>query len=186
MRIFNNDQCKSWLDVHGFKYQNIDHPNADGFVYFAEALTRTFEIDTDAKTQLLLTYRLAQWLDSSNVLVWITSWATYHENEKEVFENFRQRYGEHRWLMQAPGHLFDTTNKEDVSLLAQTLLFMTGFNWEGFVLQGDRQSNIWMADEVIETNTQSEEKDKEVAAIIDELYIKAMGTDTESSVKHPT
>ncbi len=45
------------------------------------------------------------------------------------------------------------------------------FNWEGFVLSGDRQSIIWMADEILETSAKEKEKDAQFILSAEDLGV---------------
>jgi hypothetical protein len=171
VKILNDDECEQWLAAHRYDYNApVRAKGREGHVSLpADGMRHVFEMPSDAATQLPLAHRLARWLGGPDVLLWFTAWAVYRPEQMAVFCEYRRRFGEQRRLIDAPGHLLEMTRAEDVWAAGQLLLFMTAFNWEGFVLQGDRRSVIWMADEIVETYTRDPEKAAEVKSMMEEL-----------------
>ena len=125
----------------------------------------------NARTQLFLSRRLAQWIQNRDILLWVTSWAQYTPEEMEMFSDFRQGFGEQRHLIDAPGHLFTNGDAGDLRHITSILLFIMAFNWEGFVLSGDTRSIIWMADEMLETSTTDKVKDSQLVFSLEDIGI---------------
>lgn len=177
MIILDDNQCSQWLSSRQFQFEEaVSGPRyVEGFVFLpSDGFSAVFNIPDDSRIQVMLTQRLAHWPEGQDVLLWMTSWATYREEEMEVFLEFRRQSGETRPLINAPGHLLNTASTEDVWTMRQLLLLMTAFNWEGFVLQADRQLILWMADSVVETYTLKRGKHQEVLDVIEELSLEVV------------
>lgn len=164
MQVLSDSECASWLSTHGYTFRGGNRSKGEeGYVRLPASHYRSvfkMPVSTDARTQLFLSHHLAEWIQSSlDTLLWVTSWASYTSEEMEMFLEFRQGFGEQRQLIDAPGHLFQSGDMDNINHITSILLFMMAFNWEGFVLSSDAQTIIWMADEILETSTKEKGKD---------------------------
>lgn len=184
MVILNDVECVEWLTRRNVDFKDADRSQgSDGFVSLPEVgYGAEFEVPADAWTQLMLAHSLSKLPEGRDVFLWVTSWALYSEKEREVFDSFRQSHGEHRWLIDAPGHLLDLSGSGERWILAEILLFMMAFNWEGFVIQGNKETIIWMADEIIEIVAQKSDANEFSRKIIHDLDLKVV--DHQSSANH--
>lgn len=175
MQVLSDSECANWLSAHGYTFQDVNRSEGqEGHIRLPASYHRSaFEmsVSTDARTQIFLSHRLAQWIQGSDVLLWVTSWALYTPEEMEMFLDFRQSFGEQRHLIDAPGHLFQSGDADDLRRTASILLFMMAFNWEGFVLSSDGKSIIWMADEILETSAKKKDKDIQIRLSAKDLGI---------------
>lgn len=63
-------------------------------------------------------------------LLHVTDWSGYQGDEMAVVESIRRASGEDRWLIEAPGHLFTSDEKD---LLAGLLGLITAYGWTAYV-----------------------------------------------------
>jgi hypothetical protein len=63
---------------------------------------------------------------SPELLIWVGDWAVWPDRQHmPLFSRFRQAFGEHRPLIEAPGHLVAPNEMEDgVSILITSMLFV--------------------------------------------------------------
>lgn len=155
MKFLTRDESHYWLESHNYSFEASSRITGnEGFVYWpSDGCLNIFRVPKDSWSQLLIANQLAKWFGSAEILLWITVWTTFDEGELELFEGFREAFGESRRLIDAPGLLLDRGQKADAWASLQILNFMMIFTWEGFVLREDKQCCIWMADEIIETWT---------------------------------
>jgi hypothetical protein len=66
------------------------------------------------------------------VLVWFDDWSVWPSGQRmHVFDRFRMSYGETRWLIHSPGHVFGEAEIEDaVSFVTLGVLFL----WDCYVV----------------------------------------------------
>jgi len=175
MQVLSESECANWLSSHGYTFKNVvGLEGQEGYVSLPASHYRSvfkMPVSTDARTQLFLSRHLAEWIQSSDVLLWVTSWALYTPEEMKMFLDFRQSFGEQRRLIDAPGHLFQNGDADDVRHTTSLLLYMMAFNWEGFVLSHDAQSIIWMADEILETSAKEKGKDFQFISSVKRLDV---------------
>ena len=168
MKVLTDVQCQTWFATHGVKFLSDEHLSLP-----SEGLVRHFPIPTQSRTQLVLSHKLAQWLDFPESLLWMSVWTAYEPDEMELFLRFRRQYDSERHsLINARGHLFDQKNDQEVDTMAEVVLFMMAFNWEGYLISSDLQCVIWMADEIIQTVVQDREKDLEMLKLFTGLAIE--------------
>src|SRR4051812_32712789 len=94
---------------------------------FADAQGLDFKIPADTGRRIALLHQLVGSLPAAQeVLVWFDDWGVWPSGErKHIFERFRDSYGEHRWLSEAPAYVFSASEREDaISFAAFALLFL--------------------------------------------------------------
>ncbi|HEV2487914.1 MAG TPA: hypothetical protein VGT08_20510 [Terracidiphilus sp.] len=121
MRFYTELECESWLagferqkpdKVPELRVEQICYPPTPGRIeYYAHWIATT------------LTYRMP-------TLLWMTEWGIWGANW-HLYYRFRQSYGDHRLLHEAPGHLFLEYESEDLASFLQ-LAMLNG--WGGYVL----------------------------------------------------
>lgn len=105
---------------------------------------------------------IVDWMpnDCSRML-WLYSWHTYPPYQDVVFEKLRRGCGEFRHIIDAPGHLFDSSAYEDYEsktdsdiqedgVLAAMVLLMVLFDWEGYIVTNKSDDRILIGDEYLE------------------------------------
>ena len=173
MRIQTEAECISWLKIHGFQFVEGDvSKGRDGLVHLPEqGFREVFATPKDSWTLILLSYQLMKWLGETEILLWATCWSLYQEEEMDFSDAFRQLHGEKRQLIDAPGYLGDTTEKADAWAISEIVRFMLTFTWEGFVMRNDKSCILWLADGMIETFAEKQEKNDEIQNILFSLGI---------------
>ena len=109
---------------------------------------KLFEVPTLSRGRMELARVLIDWADPRVSMLWVTDWPLYLEDEMSLFLELR-RDANSRILLAAPGLTFSEA-PEDQARLVHFVYLVLAFNWEAFLLNGDRSSYIWLADEVIE------------------------------------
>ena len=92
-----------------------------------------FEIPEDAGRRVaLVASHLNERAGSSSTLVWFTEWGVWPSSERQhIFDRFRASYGEHRLLIDAPGHLLSVEERDELlSLVTLGVLFL----WDVYVV----------------------------------------------------
>lgn len=74
-------------------------------------------------------------------LLWIDEWGIWNEN-LHLYYRFRQFYGDHRLLADAPGHLFQNYEVEDLASFLQIAMFN---GWGGFILNAADYVNVFFS-----------------------------------------
>jgi len=85
----------------------------------------------DARAQQSLARDLVSWLgEFESALFWLTDWPFYQADEMALISSLRRSHGEHRLLIEAPGHVF--TGSERDELIGWISLVMC-FGWDGYL-----------------------------------------------------
>ena len=136
-------ECVQWCDSRGFALDEREHPARPPGRYM-----KLFEVPTLSRGRLELARALVDWAEPRVSLLWVTDWPLHVEDEMSLFLELR-RDANSLILLAAPGLMFSEAG-EDQTRLVHFVYLILAFNWEGFLLHGDRSSYIWLADEVIE------------------------------------
>ena len=141
MRICSYKDCADWCAAHGYPTRHIEgfvvgpHPDLTepGFRF------AMFSIPEDAGRRVALVKSLISLLgESAELLVQIGDWAVWPSGQHmPLFNRFRQAFGEHRPLIEAPGHVIPASERDDaVSILVLSVLYL----WNCHVLsaKGDQ------------------------------------------------
>jgi len=94
---------------------------------FSEAQGRDFKIPGDAGRRIALLNQLFQSIPADQeILLWFTDWGVWPSGERpHMFQRFRDSYGEHRWLSDAPAYVFSPAEREDlISFVGFGILFL--------------------------------------------------------------
>lgn len=171
MKVLSNEECQDWLKKADIQFLN-KRPTSLHIRKLREmGASEWFTIPKNARYYLALADRLCRWFDYSPVLLLITDWPFFSEEEMATFVKVRQLYGYHQALIDAPGHYFETRTIEDNQALTTLLHYMMVLNWEGFLLHADKQSVVGMADQVVEIITADSTKLKEAKIMFDDVGI---------------
>jgi hypothetical protein len=76
-------------------------------------------------------------------LVWFNNWAVWPSGQRmHVFDRFRMSYGETRWLIDSPGHLFEGAEIEDgTSFVTIAAMFL----WDCYVVNPGRTKFLFLS-----------------------------------------
>src|SRR6202011_1493422 len=110
MRCITTDECEQKarslnLRIEGQFLKKINGHNA---------ATADFRIPDSARRQALAINELFRAFppDTSEWLLWALEWGVWpNEEYRELWDEIREHHGEHRWLIDARGHLFTRNEK---------------------------------------------------------------------------
>lgn len=146
MRICTYKQCAEWCAAHGYPTRHIE-----GFIVSPDPdLTEPdfrfamFSIPEDAGRRVALAKGLISLLDeNAEVLVQIGDWSVWPSGQHmPLFDRFRQAFGEGRPLIEAPGHLIQSTERDDaVSILVLSVLYL----WNCHVLSAEGDQALFVS-----------------------------------------
>jgi hypothetical protein len=141
MVLLSNSECNTWLTKNGYNYESADRgAGIEGYAFPPDQCLN-FVLPDEARTLLLLSRRLANWLIREEVLLWFTSWALYTDDEMAVVNQLRNAGNAAPMLIDTPGHLF-SSSEQQINLLADLILCIMAFEWNGFALQVNRNSSV--------------------------------------------
>src|SRR3954469_4529077 len=102
MHCLTSSESIDWLRTHHIEGLCVDGtPCVFGnYEVFAAA-------PRDARAQQRLARDLVSWLgDFKSACFWLTHWPFYQADEAALISSLRKSHGEHRLLIEAPGHVF--------------------------------------------------------------------------------
>lgn len=143
MQFLSPPECVEWCLRCGFPTRQVrgesvpsPAPDPDGF-HFAR-----FSHPADSGRKVWLASYLCSLLKSEReVLLWLGSWSVWPSSQHmPLVTRLRQAFGEHRPLIESPGHLIPGAELDDaISLLAISLLFV----WDCHVVGGSGRDAIF-------------------------------------------
>jgi hypothetical protein len=149
MQFFTPEQCSEWLSKHniiGLPY-GCQSANKDYFIQFAPP-------EKASQLTALIRSLFGDFGNFPGALVEFKDWPLYQPDEMALIMSLRRSYGEQRWLIHAPGHLFDPSEQnEAISHCYLALIFgwsaylyltsgsITMMFWEGDLI------DVWSPDE---------------------------------------
>jgi hypothetical protein len=125
MRFLSKTQCADWCATRG-----LPAPSHPRIYPSGDRNTRhDFRIPTDSGRRVALgrlLWRASVDLENEERLLWIEGWGVWPSGEHlPLFTALRKAFGEHRNLMEAPGHLSGQGDDQDgLSFLLVGLLFL--------------------------------------------------------------
>jgi hypothetical protein len=95
----------------------------------------------DARIQQFLARDLVTWLgEFESALFWLTDWPFYEPYELTLISSLRKGHGEHRPLIEAPGHVFAESERDE--LIGWVSLMMC-FGWDGYLFTSPFQGSLF-------------------------------------------
>ncbi len=150
MRFLTYAESAGWCSRH--RYPTCQHeghivgPAPD--IKAPEFECVAFTLPRDAGRRISLARSLYGLLDPSpELLIWLGDWAVWPSGQHmPLFSRFRQAFGEHRPLIEAPAHLVTPDEMEDgISILTISLLFI----WDCHLLTASGRDVVFVShDEV--------------------------------------
>jgi hypothetical protein len=148
MKCLTNAECSDWLRNQRMVEEPYGEPLPVGSHY------KQFAPPTSARHLAAFSRHLFDWLGNyDTALLHITDWGLYKPDEMAVIQAIRRSHGEHRMLIDAPGHLFEAKERDElIGMFYLTVMFgwsaylyfpaakATIFNWEGDLI------DLWSAD----------------------------------------
>jgi|SRR5581483_10810546 len=144
MRALTKSEACEWCNAHQVSLDERQLPQLD----FSEDQCRDFKIPGDTGRRIALLTQLFQSIPTDQeVLVWFNEWGVWPSSERRhMFERFRDSYGEHRWLSDAPAYVFSPAEREDLmSFVGFGILFL----WDCHVLTAARDAWLFLSHDEI-------------------------------------
>jgi hypothetical protein len=126
MKFLSKQETELWCRQNAIVLGDRGFPDLSG-------ATEKFDIPPDAQQRVALVAQyMAAFRDVSQTLVWFNDWSVWPSGQRmHMFDRFRMSYGEARWLIQTPGHVFERDEFEDtVSFVTFAALFL----WDCYVV----------------------------------------------------
>jgi len=157
MKALTPEECPSWLKSAGISHDPFRGFGEASNHFMTGGLTDTRRSIAFARN--LLVYGLQP---NTECLLEITDWSLYTEDEMAVVQSLRASFGETRWLIKSPGHVFAPSDLNlCVGLFALTIAYgwnsyiyiptprLTIFNWEGdmFEFLSDEKKSMQVVEE---------------------------------------
>jgi len=110
--------------------------------------------------------------DTSEWLLWVLDWDRWpNEEYPEIWSEIRERHGEHRWLINARGHLFARNEK---GLARGMMRLAMLFGWTAFLIPVPVSFVVFIdADELMSLQAEDGSAISDVAARVEALWAKA-------------
>ena len=140
MRAITEEEARQWCVAHKIALDERQLPQPG----FAESLGRDFRIPGDAGRRMALLTGLFRIIpEDQEILLWFTEWGVWPSSERpHMFERFRDSYGEHRWLSDAPAYVFAPDEREDlISFVGFGILFL----WDCHVLTASADTWLFLS-----------------------------------------
>lgn len=137
MKVLSSEEAKLWCRQHGIALSDRGMPA------FPDSVEK-FEIPEDAQKRVyLVSQAMLPFRGEPVLLVWFNDWAVWPSGQRmHVFDRFRMSYGETRWLINSPGHVFDQGEIEDaISFVTLAALFL----WDCYVLTPKRSKVLFLS-----------------------------------------
>jgi hypothetical protein len=146
MRFLAHAESADWCSRHGYPTRRREgrRVGPDPDIRASEFHSVEFALPTDSGRKVWLARFLYERLaPSPELLIWPGDWAVWPSSQHmPLFSRFRQAFGEHRPLIEAPGHLVTSDEIEDgVSILTVSLLFF----WDCHLLTSSARDVVFVS-----------------------------------------
>ena len=145
MRFLSDSECVAWCVQHGYATrESTDEPSPTILDFESDFHFVDFNFPNDSGKKVWLARTLYSLLDSAaELLIWLDDWDVWPSSQHmPLFRRFRESLGEHRPLIETPGHLLVPTEAEDgVSILIVALQFI----WNCHVLSGSGREAVFVS-----------------------------------------
>src|SRR6266436_7441253 len=147
MKCLTYSESQAWFAAIGVKivnYRNISFPQS------ATKRRCIFlpNLELDASRVTSLSTQLVDWLPNAcERMLWLKNWETYPPDQTMLFEAVRRGCQESRHIIDAPGHLFQSSqydrkdydtrtaqDHEENAVMWGLLLLMIMLNWDGYLV----------------------------------------------------
>lgn len=142
MQFFTPSQCQAWAKANRYSFEEQPHYTnleSNGFRVF------DFKIPEDAGARVALARLLWESVaqDQPSALLWITAWGIWPSGEHmPLARAVRERFGETRPLIEAPGTRFELgEDAEGMSLWSLSILFL----WDAFLLASGGEAAVFIS-----------------------------------------
>jgi hypothetical protein len=144
VRVLTKSEANDWCVAHHVALDERQLPQP----VFSETQGRDFKIPADTGRRIALLNQLFQSIPADReILLWFTDWGVWPSSERRhMFERFRDSYGEHRWLSDAPAYVFSPSEREDlISFAGFGILFL----WDCHLLTATADTWLFLSHDEI-------------------------------------
>ncbi len=127
MRALTKSEAIEWCAAHNIIVDERKKPQPSVF----KGHSRDFKVPSDAGQRMALLHELFRSIPKEQeILLWFTDWGVWPSSERpHMFERFRDSYGEHRPLIEAPAYVFSPAECDDlISFAGFGILFLWDCN----------------------------------------------------------
>src|SRR5947207_10215141 len=110
MKCLTPNECSDWLRGRGIVEAPYSRNSTGDFCFQFEPPIKPSRL-TAFTRGLFDTFG-----EFSGALVMFTDWALYRPDEMALIDSLRREHGEHRLLIDAPGHLFFSSEEQDEAI----------------------------------------------------------------------
>jgi hypothetical protein len=173
MRFLNPAECVSWCEKHGYPAGHragrtvpIADKKPTGFD-FAE-----FSIPADSGAKAAFAkFLISLIMPTPETLLWLDEWSVWPSSQHlPLFTRFRAAFGEHRPLIDAPGHLVSSSEIEDATSI---LVVALEFVWDCHLLSASGQEAVFVSHD--EYGWYASRDASEVAAVREKILSRMNG-----------
>lgn len=137
------------------------------------------DFQIDAPRLIYFLDQLVDWLPNGRErMLWLRSWETYPVNQTIFFERVRRGCNENRHIIEAPGHLFESSTHdrkdydnrtahehEENAIIAGLLMLVVCFNWDAYLVAQGREDYVRIQDNGIMLCSPNDSKIEEASAM---------------------
>ena len=146
MECLANKECLDWLESRG-----IDGVTPEGWPGVVGDYEVYCAAPETSRAQGLLARDLVGWVGKfERALFWVSDWPFYKPDEMAITLALRRAHGEKRRLIDAPGHVFDLSETDE---LVGWVSLMMSFGWDGHLFtwpfrdsmfQTSHEDSVWV------------------------------------------
>jgi hypothetical protein len=142
MRCLTYAECADWCRTHNYPVIDADfygRPTPGVRKHFTKIDLVSFD---DVGERVGRARQIMEWMNGgAEVLLWLDDWAVWPRMQHmPLFTRFREAFGEHRPLIDAPGQLITPEQLDDgISVLTMALWFL----WDCYVFS-DRRGPVYV------------------------------------------
>jgi hypothetical protein len=180
MRFLTYAESGDWCSRRGYPIRqregHIVGPEPD--IQAHEFPRAEFVLPIDSGRKVWLARFLYGLVDSSpELLIWLGDWGVWPSSQHmPLFSRFRQAFGEHRPLIEAPGHLVAPDEIEDgVSILTMSLFFL----WDCHLLTASGRDVVFVSHDELGWFGS---RDVSVTGSVGQQVKDALGSDSSKAV----
>jgi len=171
MRCMTTPECEEKVKTLNLEIDGEFVRRIDG----RAPVSREFKIPDSTRRQALAINELFRAFsdDTSEWLLWVLDWDRWpNEEYPELWNEIREHHGEHRWLIDARGHLFAQDEK---ALACGMMRLAMLFGWTAFLIPNPVSFVVLIDDdELMSLDAPDATSISDVAAKIGDLWAKPL------------
>jgi hypothetical protein len=171
MRCITTAECEHKVKNLNLKIEGVFLRRING----KAPATLDFTIQDSTRRQALVVNELFSAFsdDTSEWLLWVLDWDLWpNEEYPELWNEIREHHGEHRWLIDARGHLFEQNEK---GLARGMMRLAMLFGWTAFLIPDPASFVVFIdSDELMSIQAADGSSISDLAARVKDLWAKPL------------